>query len=282
MNDTQRITAPADNYLRGLTTKKMIDEQIQLVDRGCSLYYVMMGGIYNVMNSAMVDAMFLVKQNKRFYRQRIKQDFNMAVKCFNDWITKMKLKLGDRFQLWLDVSDKIDDELRMDVKKLTFAFDNWLLKNGEPDNKLKASLQTVITLIDISDVTCDKMFKSIQKNISCDIRPLFKGATMANVKFYWNRACEPILKCEDNKKVINFNDSPDCDLAVKVLIQKISNENLYNDASNYALQLNPDQWKYLSKEERMLVKKGTPLTVDNESEEPTEQQINNLKTKFAS
>lgn len=280
MNGIETTTAPHGNFLRGIATPEKIQQQMQLVDRGCSLYYVMMGGLYNVMNSAMVDAMCLLKQNKRFFRQQIKRDFNKSMECFDAWVVKMKNTLGDRFQLWLDVSDKIDEDLHMDVTKLTFAFDNWLLKNGEPDNKLKASLQTVITLLDIADLTCNKLFDEIKRQVGRDIRPLFRGGTMQDVMFYWNRGCAPILKCKDNNKVIDFNESKDCNLAVQVIVKKVGNENLYNSASNYGLQLNPDQWKHLSKEDRMIIKNGKPIGEDD-AEEPTEEQIEKLKHKYA-
>lgn len=282
MNGIEKATAaPRGNYLSGIATPEKMKEQMLLVDRGCSLYYVMMGSIFNVMNSAMVEAMCLVRQNKRFFRQQVKHDFNKAVECFDAWVVKMKNTLGSRFQLWLDVSDKVDEDLRMDVVKLNFAFDNYLLKNGEPDNKMKASIQTVITLLDIADLTCEKMFDEVQHQCGRDIRPLFRGATMKDVKFYWNRACKPIQKCKDNRKEIDFNDSNDCKLAVMIIMKKISDINLYNRASSYALHLNPEQWKYLSKEDRLMLKQGASLDIEEEIPEPTEEQINNLKSKFS-
>lgn len=275
-----RIAAPMRNYLAGINTKEMIDEQMALTDHGCSLYYVMMGGVYNTMNSAMVDALYLLRQNKKYYRQQIKRDFNSAFKAYENWLTSIKLKLGGRSGLWFDVLDSIDETLRPDVVKLTFSFDNWLLKNKVPDNKLKASLQTVITLLDIADSLGEKMFIELQSKIKRDIRPLFKGYVMRDVTFYWNRACEPILRSSGNGNAINFNDSIDCELAARTIINKLSNERLYNRASCYALKLNPEQWKNLSKEDKMIIKNGVE-TVDNEDDAPTRQQLEELKRAYA-
>lgn len=277
-------TAPEANYLNGLVTPQMMAMQKLIVQQGCSLYYSIMGSIYNIVNSAMVDAMYLVRQNKKYYHHQIKRDFNMAMQCYEAWNIKMKNQLkGKQYQLWLDVSDTVEEYVRNDVTKLTFAFDNWLLKFGEPDNKLKAKLQTVITLLDIADLIYNKLCDEIEKKSGRDIRPLFRYATMQDIRFYWERACEPIVaRNKDNDKEICFNDSQDCKLAVEIIVTKLGSYNTYNNAGNNALLYNHDCWDLLCEEDRMLLKKGMPLVKEEErAPEPTAEQIEKLKSKYA-
>lgn len=256
----------------------------QQIFGACSLYYVMVGSMYNVLQSAMVDAREVLKQNKKLYRQQIKHDVNAAFAAFDKWNGEMKRKLegANRYQLWLDVSDAVDEKLRPDVQKLFFSIDQWLLKYDIPEHTLKAHMQTVITLKDLFIAAFDIIFDKIRERIGIDIRGMFKGANFRDISFYWERACKPILVTNDASKRIDFKDSKDCMLAINILLNKIGSEDLYNDAANEALQLNKDSWADygLDKTEREILKHGGTLNPKGEQEEDM-NCIQKLKERFA-
>lgn len=263
----------------------MHDEVIrQQIYGSCSLYYVIIGSMYNVLQSAMVEAREVLKNNKKLYRQQIKRDINSAFAAYDKWNGEMKRKLcgANRYQLWLDISDSVDEKLRPDVQKLFYSIDRWLLKYDIPDHTLKAHMQTVVTLIDIFIAAFDVIFDKIREKIGFDVRSLFKGANFRDIAFYWERASKPILVTNDASKHIDFKDSKDCMLAVNILLNKIGSEDLYNDAGNEALKLNKDSWADygLDKTEREILKHGGTLTADDEQEEDM-NCIQKLKERFA-
>ena len=62
------------------------------------------------------------------------------------------------------------------------------------------------------------------------------------------------------KEHINFNQSKDINLAFEIIAKKLTDEHIFNRASEQALKQNPDKWHLLDKEDRMRLKKGLPLT----------------------
>lgn len=275
--------APAPRRYIGRTDLKENEVLKQQIFGACSLYYVMVGSMYNVLQSAMVDAREVLKQNKKLYRQQIKRDINSAFAAFDKWNAEMKSKLegANRYQLWLDVPDAVDEKLRPDVHKLFYSIDRWLLKYDIPDHTLKAHLQLVVTLLDMFTATFDKLFDAIQERIKIDIRSLFKGANFRDISFYWKRACKTVLVTKDTQN-IDFKDSADCRLAVKIILGKIGSEELYNDASNDALKLNEDCWNDLDESDREILKRGGTLGVESEEDyEEQKEGIKKLKERFA-
>lgn len=59
-------------------TPQALQRQQQEIDRCCSLYYIIIGSIYNIAQSAMIDAYTYIRRDPR-YRHQTKQDIN-----FND------------------------------------------------------------------------------------------------------------------------------------------------------------------------------------------------------
>lgn len=218
----------------GLTQK-----QADAIDRCCSMYYVINGSIYNVAQSSMVDAYELLRKDRRF-RHQVKQDVLFALRAYERWDSRMRETLGDRYQLWLDLSDSVAEIIRMDVRRLLWTFDAHLMRNKVEEHHLLATLQTSVTMIDLAKQIAELDFDRFQKECGVDIRSLFQGGMFEDVSFRWGRAMAPFLKTEDVRPDIDFNDSNDCVLALRVLTMKLSDPNTYNQAGKEALPINAD------------------------------------------
>lgn len=262
--------APAANYLAGMYSAKNLQYQAACIDRACSMYYVMIGGLYNAVNTQMRDAHDELAKHPKVYRQQVKRDTREALRCYDRWNTSMRTTLKDRYNLWLDVSDKIDETLHPHIWKMTMAMEQYLLKMNEPDAHLKAMLQCASTLAEMTKNTITKYFGQIQQRIGIDIKPMFAHGLGEDIYKWWERGTGPILRTGRKNVIIDFNDDANCRMAARVLAVQIADENLYNNAGDYALRLNPDQWKPLEKEDRMRLKKGLPI----EQMEPTGLDIN--------
>lgn len=218
---------------------KQKEEILKSIDRYCSLYYITMGSAYNIAQTAMIDAYNAIKDDK-IYRQQTKQSINKALAAYNTWDAKMRFVLADRYQLWLDLSDASEAELKPLVTTLYYSIDNYFLKNKVPKSKIIARMETAMVLIDVAVNLFKNLFDNIQKKIGKDLRPMFSDGNALELQQNWNNAMQSVINSVPGMPDININDDADSVQAAKNIVMKISNENIYDRAGEYALQVNPE------------------------------------------
>lgn len=211
---------------------------MEKIDAQCSIYYIVIGSVYNLAQSAMVDAMPYLKTSK-WWKHEVKRDANLALRAYDVWNQKMKLKLWDRYQLWLDASDAVADKISTDIDKLRWSYDAALMKRNEPDHMLKAYLLTAVTMNDIAQNTFAKFLDDGSKAAGIDMRQLFRTeSSFDTVKVNWEKAVSPILRCSGSN--INCNDDSNCILAADIICRKLTDLDLYDEACQYGASLNVD------------------------------------------
>lgn len=241
-------------------SQNLKQETLARIDRSCSLYYVTMGSIYNVCQTAMVDARQVLKDDKSLYRHLVKFHVNEAFKAYDAWNASMQRVLKDRYQMWLDVSDSVDSDLSQRVQVLYYSIDNFFLKSHVPKSKIFARMETALVLLDIAHNTFQKLFQSIHDKVGVDISHMFAGADARNIYVAWHKAITQASRATPNFPDIDVNADPNSTQAVHNIINALTSERIYNRAGEYAIRLNPDQWHHLSKEDRLRLKKGAPLS----------------------
>lgn len=254
-----------------------VKEKEEQISRCCSLYYLMMGSIYNTVQSAMVDARDTI-QDTPLYRQQIKQNIRKALKKYDELNSKIKQALDDKYQLWLDTTDRADEILQPHVFKLSMAINSYLLKNNHPNRVVLAKMETARILADIANKTFIRLFQFFRTSLGFNLETAFTGGDFADILFWWSKATNPLFHTSHNV-IVNLNDDPNISLAVEIIMQKMQDNNILNDAGNYALHRNPDQWQYLDKEDRLRLKAGQDIAgpEDISSGLP---DISKLKEKF--
>lgn len=216
---------------------KQKEEILKSIDRYCSLYYITMGSAYNIAQTAMIDAYNAIKEDKKLYRQQTKQSINKALAAYNTWDAKMRFVLADRYQLWLDLSDASEAELKPLVTTLYYCIDNYFLKNKVPKSKIIARMETAMVLIDIAV----NLFKNLfERKSARTCRPMFSDGNALELQQNWNNAMQSVINSVPGMPDININDDADSVQAAKNIVMKISNENIYDRAGEYALQVNPE------------------------------------------
>ena len=186
----------------------------------------------------MVDAMPLLKESK-WWRFEVKMNSNAALGAYDSWNSKMKLKLWNKYQMWLDVSDAVADKMKVDVQKLRWSYDALLMKTNTEDHALKSYLLTASTLNDIAENTFAKFLREGTKQIGFDLREMFKEeSSFAAVKANWDRAIAPIMRCGGEN--IDCNTDNNCVLASDIICRKLADVEMYEEACKYAADLNMD------------------------------------------
>lgn len=247
------------------------------IDRCCSLYYLMMGSIYNTVQSAMVDARDAI-QDTPLYRQQIKQNIRKALKKYDELNNKIKQSLDDKYQLWLDTTDRADEILQPHIFKLSISINSFLLKNNYPNREVISKMETARILADIANKTFTRMFQFFRQSLGFNLATAFTGGDFADILFWWSKATRQLFNTTHNINV-NLNDDPNISLAVEIIMQKMQDHNILNEAGNYALHRNPDQWKFLDKEDRLRLKAGQDIAGPEEVTSSL-PDISKLKEKF--
>ena len=208
------------------------------VDEQCSLYYIVIGSVYNLAQSAMVDAMPYLKESK-WWRHEVKRDANLALGAYDSWNQKMKLKLWDKYQLWLDCSDAVADKMRSDVEKLRWSYDAVLMRRGEEAHTLMSYLLTAVTLNDIAENTFEKFLRDGSRKAGVDISLMFRGeSSFGPVKANWEKAVTPVLRCSGGN--IDCNNDRNCVLAADIICRKLADFDMYEEACAYGAELNTE------------------------------------------
>lgn len=148
------------------------------IDRCCSLFYVAMASIYNVAQSAMVDAHAFLRQHPA-YKQEVKRSVKKALLAYERLDKALQQTLGDRYQLWLDLSDNVDDEMRSHIQTLRLAFDAWLLRYNVQQHALLSHMETALTIIRMAQQTFGILFDKFDEQIHVNLRPSLPGPTFA-------------------------------------------------------------------------------------------------------
>lgn len=231
--------APRRAYVIAPSVKQK-EELLKSIDRYCPLYYITMGSAYNIAQTAMIDALGAIKEDKKLYRQKTKQSINKALAAYNTWDAKMRFVLADRYQLWLDLSDASEAELKPLVTTLYYCIDNYFLKNQVPKSKIVARMEAAMVLIDVAVSLFRNLFDNVRKKIGVDLRPAFNEGNALELQHNWNNAMQSVINTIPGMPDIDINDDADSVQAAKNIIRKLTNEGIYDRAGEYALQLNPE------------------------------------------
>ena len=101
-------------------------------------------------------------------------------------------------------------------------------------------METAMVLIDVAVNLFKNLFDNIQKKIGTDLRPMFNDGNALEYRKNWNNAMQSVINSVSGIPNIDINDDADSVQAAKNIVMKLSNENIYNRAGEYALQLNPE------------------------------------------
>lgn len=237
------------NYIAGtLGGEAALDR----IDRCCSLYYLMSGGAFNAAQSAMVDAVEVLRQHPNLYGHGVKGSVKKAMRCYDQWNARIKDTMGDRYVLWLDVTDKVDAEIRPKVETMYWSINATMLKADIPQHELMARMETALAMTEAAEFCNRELFKYFRKEIGLDISNMFIGGDFKGVRRWWQDACDNLRKRLTPGIVIDLNADKNCSLAMEIIMKRLMDMDMYNRAGRYGLRLNPDTWGYLSDEDRQM------------------------------
>lgn len=110
------------------------------VNRAIGLYYLIMGGLATIVQASVKDLLDALSQRPDLFRQKLKLRTKEAYARSEQLIAVFRngMHVQDQYQLWLDVTDSVEESVKRDVQVLFYTVDNLLLSHNETDHRIKA------------------------------------------------------------------------------------------------------------------------------------------------
>ena len=219
-----------------------------------SLMNLVIGAVNTIAGKAVIDAKDELFKRKDLWRFEIKKNARLAEDAYYEYEKIHTRNFGDRYNLFLDYLNAVEDNIEKDVNMLTMSIAQVLTKRNQKDSMLKAKVETARTM---SEYACSMFDMLIEKannkvNTRCiklilsrkmkpfDFKPSFAAGRITGVFHYWDKVTSLICKPDHKGESITLNDDPNCKLAFEIIERKITSEDFLNKAGYDALQLNPE------------------------------------------
>lgn len=141
--------------IAGIPLKRPSQEQ---VNKAYMLFYSMIGGFASVVQTQITDVYNYARQDKKLFRMEAKKRLTEAKRCSDELVESFMFYMGriGMQQIWLDLTDAIEEDIRPDIQKCFYALDNQFLKFGIKQHKL-------YTLILMAEILSRMLCKSVDE-----------------------------------------------------------------------------------------------------------------------
>ena len=141
--------------IAGIPLKRPSQEQ---VNKAYMLFYSMIGGFASVVQTQITDVYNYARQDKKLFRMEAKKRLTESKRCSDELVESFMFYMGKigMQQIWLDLTDAIEDDIRPDIQKCFYAIDNQFLKFGIKQHKL-------YTLILMAEILSRMLCKSVDE-----------------------------------------------------------------------------------------------------------------------
>ena len=128
------------------------------VNRFYMLFYSMVGGFASIVQTQITDTYNFIKENKKIFRFEAKKRITEAKECSDKLIDSFMhyMKECGMSQLWLDMTDSIEDDLKPDVQKCFYAIDNQFMKHNIKEHKM-------YTMLLMSELMSSMLVSSVER-----------------------------------------------------------------------------------------------------------------------
>lgn len=208
----------------------------EVCERLNSLVNVMLGAANTIAGRTLYDAYFMLKKDKGMFRHSLKHYANTAIQRFDNYEKAHITNFGERYRLFLDYLDNIEDQIMPHVDKLYWAMKAVLDKYNVENSALKAKVEIARTMIEYSCCIYDELMRDTKNKTGCDFYQFFLKGRLTGVLNAWDNVTRMLCKTE---KDINLNKDENCLLAFRIIEKVLTSEDTLNRAGYIALKQNP-------------------------------------------
>lgn len=210
------------------------------VDRMTSLYYLMIGSLATITQTAIKDLYDELFQRKDLFKFKLKLRIKEAFSRSNQLIMTFKKYTSEisQYDLWLDITDCMEDELKNDMRNLYYVTDNILLKNNIKEHRLQ-TLACIAYNLSIMLHNMSQRYDDVMKDAgigTANIKPseMFLSP-MYGMYTSMKEVAAMIITDKDAKY---FKDGNQINTALQVIAMKVCDLERIEKAADEGLKLN--------------------------------------------
>lgn len=210
------------------------------VDRMTSLYYLMIGSLATITQTAIKDLYDELYQRKDLFKFKLKLRIKEAFSRSNQLIMTFKKYTSEisQYDLWLDITDCMEDELKNDMRNLYYVTDNILLKNNIKEHRLQA-LACIAYNLSIMLHDMSQRYDDVMKDAgigTANIKP--SEMFLSPMYGMYTSMKEVAAMIITDKDAEYFKDGNQINTALQVIAMKVCDLERIEKAADEGLKLN--------------------------------------------
>lgn len=210
------------------------------VDRMTSLYYLMIGSLSTITQTAIKDLYDELYQRKDLFRFKLKLRIKEAFSRSNQLIMTFKKYTSEisQYDLWLDITDCMEDELKNDMRNLYYVTDNILLKNNIKEHRLQ-TLACIAYNLSIMLHDMSQRYDDVMKDAgigTANIKP--SKMFLSPMYGMYTSMKEVAAMIITDKDAEYFKDGNQINTALQVIAMKVCDLERIEKAADEGLKLN--------------------------------------------
>ena len=210
------------------------------VDRMTSLYYLMIGSLATITQTAIKDLYDELFQRKDLFKFKLKLRIKEAFSRSNQLIMTFKKYTSEisQYDLWLDITDCMEDELKNDMRNLYYVTDNILLKNNIKEHRLQ-TLACIAYNLSIMLHDMSQRYDDVMKDAgigTANIKP--SEMFLSPMYGMYTSMKEVAAMIITDKDAEYFKDGNQINTALQVIAMKVCDLERIEKAADEGLKLN--------------------------------------------
>lgn len=210
------------------------------VDRMTSLYYLMIGSLSTITQTAINDLYDELYQRKDLFKFKLKLRIKEAFSRSNQLIMTFKKYTSEisQYDLWLDITDCMEDDLKNDMRNLYYVTDNILLKNNIKEHRLQ-TLACIAYNLSIMLHDMSQRYDYVMKDAGIETANI-KPSEMFLSPMYgmYTSMKEVAAMIITDKDAEYFKDGNQINTALQVIAMKVCDLERIEKAADEGLKLN--------------------------------------------
>lgn len=193
------------------------------------------------------------EENKKIYRFKAKHLLSEALRDFKSYESRHYRNFGDRYGLFIDYLDEIENEVMPDVDKMYWSFKMVLDKAKEPKSELCAKIEVALAVCSIAVAIYDRLVSVTKDMTGFDFDVLMRPARLTGT-LHWLEELERLLcKPTEKGKVIDLTHDKTANLAAEVVMRKLTDDDVFNKVGAKALSYHPELQGSLTDEDKAVL-----------------------------
>lgn len=223
-----------------------------------SSFYVVVSAANELASVAVSDAMQTLRRNNFHGCKEARKWASQCQRQIEGYEVQMEMKLKeysrregatdgqgrDKYTLWLDLTDHVDEELRPHMTRLYFAIKLVMDREKTPHSETLARMWTANIMLQLAVKQFNETFERQRK--SCmgvlSLRRNFTDGSMEGQLKCWDKATEAMCKhlCPKDGKHVVLDEDMSVAIGVKAIANRLKSAETYNRGADYAIGLNLD------------------------------------------